>query len=256
MQMTILQDASKKAKELSNESTKQENIQNTEKIDDLKEQLKQARLDFQKTTLKIQQEHPELLQYVAIKPSNIRSIQSKLPEDTVLIEPVILDDQIIIFVGTPGKNAPIYKIYDLKDSGISVLSYLKEFRKAIYDKDKQTLLSTSQQLYDILIKPVEEEIAPYKVLVISPYENLRYIPFQALYDGDKYLIEKYSVVNATSASGLKIGSEQQVVHKSSLLAFGNATKDLPGSETEVKSISKNFPEFKIYLRDEAKKDII
>ncbi|MEW5821864.1 MAG: CHAT domain-containing protein [Cyanobacteriota bacterium] len=236
---------------LSQELSKPEEGQNTEAVKDLKEQLQQKRLEFQKMALNIQQENPDLLQYVAIKPTNIRTIQTRLPEDTVLIEPVIFEDKIMIFVGPPGNNPPVYKVVKLAPED-KIVSYLISFRKAIYAKDYNVFLEKSSKLYDLLIRPIENDIKDYKVLVISPYENLRYIPFQALYDGKNFLAEKYAVVNATSSTGLKIAG-QQTDDIVSLLAFGNATEDLPEAEEEVQAIAENFNNPKVYLREKASK---
>lgn len=238
--------------DLNQELTKTDNQQNPEKVNDLKQQLNQARLDFQKIAVQIQQEYPDVLKYVAIKPTNIRTIQRMLPDDTILIEPVVLEDRTLVFLGPASNTVPSYK--EIKEAtNAAVLSGLLAYRKAIYSKDKDKVLEASVNLYDLLIRPIEKDIAPYKVLIISPYENLRYIPFQSLYDGKTFLVEKFAVVNATSSSGLKIGG-QQSHEASTILAFGNATEDLPASETEVLAISKMFTSPKVYLRSEASRN--
>lgn len=242
--------ASQISDSISQEVNRPQETQDPSKLDELRKQIQQTRLNFQQTALKLQQEYPDILKYVAVKPSNIRTIQSMLPEDAILIEPVVFDDKIIIFLGPPGQKVATYK--EVKLDNVNMLATLISFRKALMEKDEKTLLTASSALYDVLIRPIEPDIAEYKVLVISPYENLRYIPFQALYDGQKFLVEKYSVVNATSASTLKIAAQVSVKNLN-LLAFGNATEDLPASENEVKSIAKNFANSKIFLRSEAQK---
>jgi len=53
----------------------------------------------------------------------------------------------------------------------------------------------AQLLYQTLIEPVERniEMAHAQTLVLSLTDNLRYVPFAALFDGKQYLIERYAL---------------------------------------------------------------
>lgn len=243
------ENAAKLQKELSESITASNSAQNEQL---LRAKLQQARKEFQKTALDLQASNPEVLQFVAIKPSNLRTIQQKLPDDSVLIEPIILPDRIITFVAPPGKQAPFYK--ETMVDTQKLLPLIVNFRKAILAMSTERADQTSKELYELLIKPVEDDIKSYKTIVISPYGNLRYLPFQALFDGEHYLVEKYAVVNATSSTGLKIG-DQKYLKGSSLLAFGNPTLDLPAAENEVKLISGKFSDSKVFLGNTALRQI-
>jgi CHAT domain-containing protein len=50
-----------------------------------------------------------------------------------------------------------------------------------------------QQLYDLLIAPLELDRSRGQRLVIVPYGALHYLPFHLLFDGSQYLIEKYEI---------------------------------------------------------------
>jgi CHAT domain-containing protein len=60
-------------------------------------------------------------------------------------------------------------------------------------------LKTLQKLYATLIAPVEDQLQD-KRLCIVPDGPLRYLPFQALFDGDRFFFEKYVLSYADSAS--------------------------------------------------------
>lgn len=250
-----LQSKSKVA-ELANELTQQAlkpiNFKHYINAPDLKQQLRDARANFQKISLELQEKYPDLLKFVAVKPSNIKSLQKNLPQDSILIEPILFENKIMIFIAPPGTKPATYKEVDVSQSNL--FSNILGFRKTVTQtSEKDKLLSYSSNLYDVLIKPVEEDIKGYKTLVICPYENLRYIPFQALYDGKNYLVEKYAIVNITSSSALNI-KEQKHPADHKVLAYANATEDLPASENEVKDIAKTFPASAIFLRNKASKD--
>jgi CHAT domain-containing protein len=61
--------------------------------------------------------------------------------------------------------------------------------------------ATSSTLYNWLIKPLEPELAANHIqhLVFSLDRVTRYIPMSALFDGNQYLIEKYTVSTVLSA---------------------------------------------------------
>jgi CHAT domain-containing protein len=110
-------------------------------------------------------------------------------------------------------------------------------------------------LHTALIEPLG--LAAQERLLIVPHDSLHYLPFQALRDGDRYLIERHPLAVAPSAS-----VAMQLVRKGSdehgnLVAFGNPGIDekfaLPGSEREVKQIAELFADKKIYLKSEASK---
>lgn len=56
-------------------------------------------------------------------------------------------------------------------------------------------LGESKKLYDIIIRPIEAELAKEKVehLIIIPDGSLRSIPMAALHDGSQFLLDKFAV---------------------------------------------------------------
>lgn len=63
-----------------------------------------------------------------------------------------------------------------------------------------TLLASAdqhlQQLYQLLIQPLQPLLAHTQAIVIVPDQTLHYIPFHALYDGAHYLLEHYRKLHA------------------------------------------------------------
>jgi len=69
-------------------------------------------------------------------------------------------------------------------------------------ESQDEFLSLSQDLYEILIKPIALEISKNRV-IISPHGPLHYLPFQLLHDGEKYLIEDHTLNYIPSATVLR-----------------------------------------------------
>ena len=59
--------------------------------------------------------------------------------------------------------------------------------------------STALELYDMLVRPVAEELDALDThtIILQLDDTLRYLPFAALHDGEQYLVEKYSLALTT-----------------------------------------------------------
>jgi CHAT domain-containing protein len=62
--------------------------------------------------------------------------------------------------------------------------------------------ATAQTLYEWLFAPLREHVKTQAVLIAS-HQQLHYLPFSALHDGEQYLVEVYTVVYLPSASVLR-----------------------------------------------------
>lgn len=101
----------------------------------------------------------------------------------------------------------------------------------------------AQMLWRTLIAPVERALAEERVdrLVISPDGALRYVPFAALYDGQRYLVQRW--VSQVAMGGNVDIAEAQPLHgvPPSIVAFGRSVSDaahagLPGVAEEMETL--------------------
>ena len=119
------------------------------------------------------------------------------------------------------------------------------------------------QLYDWLIRPAEKFIDPAqtKTLVFILDGSLRNIPMAALYDGEKYLIQKYAV--AISLGGLKLPESPPKTQFKALIAGLSEKPKFPDPAPEkdqfgplqfvgqeVDAIKASFPGAKVLLNDQ------
>jgi len=116
----------------------------------------------------------------------------------------------------------------------------------------------SEQLYEWLIGPFEADFADVKTLVFVNDGLLRSVPMAALYDGDQYLIEKFSVATTpsltltdpqrinrpTALSALLMGvSEQPEVESKSF-------NGLPAVDEELTTVAQTLPDSKVLLNED------
>ena len=77
-----------------------------------------------------------------------------------------------------------------------------EFRLAIDQRLDADVRRTAQALWRHLIAPIADQLAQTAAttLMIVPYGTLRYLPWSALMDGERYLVESYAVSILTLAA--------------------------------------------------------
>ena len=92
------------------------------------------------------------------------------------------------------------------------------------EPSQQAIQHMLNKLYSLLIAPVKAILpAPSGYLTIVPYGSLHTLPFHALYDGSRYLVEDYHVSYLPASSLLKGSIEVEV-------AFGNQKSSPPSSD--------------------------
>jgi CHAT domain-containing protein len=187
-----------------------------------------------------------------IKPVKLEDIQENLPEDVTIIEFYISDEALYSWV-INHKNVFAHK-QEISRQHMTTL--INRFRLTLSTPSKiRGILTMEVQpaaekgeeglLYDILFAPIESQINVRRIGIV-PYGVLNYLPFQALHDGKKYLIEKYAISYIPSLSVLKFIQKRQPQSPVTILAFGNPqlgdpALDLPATEKEVEIIHSIFP---------------
>ncbi|TLM63006.1 MAG: CHAT domain-containing protein [Deltaproteobacteria bacterium] len=104
---------------------------------------------------------------------------------------------------------------------------------------------SARRLYRWLLAPLEAQLAGSRVLIVVPDGATRAIPFAALLDGDRYLIEKYAVVMnqglsvTTAGEGGRYGSRRFFLGGiSEAVASFNA---IPRVAEELQAINGLYP---------------
>ncbi|MGH9936350.1 MAG: CHAT domain-containing protein, partial [Blastocatellia bacterium] len=121
-----------------------------------------------------------------------------------------------------------------------------KFQEAIAGRSADAL-AQARELYDLLLKPAQEQLAARKHLVIAPDAVLWNLPFQALRtEDDRYLIENYAVSYAPSLTALGAISKlrarptTRATAPPTLLTFVNPALN-PATEARIKSIISSPP---------------
>ncbi|MBE9227252.1 CHAT domain-containing protein, partial [Phormidium sp. LEGE 05292] len=126
---------------------------------------------------------------------NVKPVQIDQVDPTAaVVYPIILKDRLAVILALPQSDLSLYTTQKTQQELESVLNDLQQdIGRPAADKDK--VLQLSQQVYNWIIRPIEADLTQKKVktLVFVPDGLLRNIPMAALHDGEKYLLEKYSI---------------------------------------------------------------
>lgn len=121
-------------------------------------------------------------------------------QTSAIIYAIILDDRLEVILKRPNKQLDHYATQP-KEKIQEVVSRLYENLQEVgsYEEVQQD----GQQVYNWLIQPLEKELKDSKIknLIFVLDGPLRKIPMASLYDGQQYLVEKYSV---SLALGLQV----------------------------------------------------
>jgi CHAT domain-containing protein/tetratricopeptide (TPR) repeat protein len=163
----------------------------------------------------------------------------KIDPTAAVIYPIILEDRIEVILSLPNQPLRHYQTYLPSAKIETVISQMRQsLRRTSFLQER---LIPSQEIYSWLIKPAAEDVTRLgiKTLVFVLDGSLRNISMAALYDGEKYLIEKYKIAIAPSIQLSKPLSLKNRAFKGLVagLSKGNEKfSDLPGVKEEVEKI--------------------
>ncbi len=193
---------------------------------------------------------PEVASLVSVSSTPLAEIQARIPRDELLVEYYYDDNSLFIFL--------------LSNQGLQVLqadagsldTQAKALRDAVVAPKSQAYLPVAQRLYLQLVKPIEPLLDGRSKLVIVPQGALHYVPFAALHDGNRFLIDKYAFRLLPSASVVKYLRDRQPHKPGGILAFGNPDLgdpkyDLRFAEEEARAIIQTVSKSRAVLRKEA-----
>lgn len=215
-----------------------------------------------------------------------------LEETENLLSMPTIDSNLVQYFVSPEKTTIILaggaqQITEVPVGKNQLIQKISRFRELISqgDQSQDEFLKLSQELYEILIKPIAFKISKKRV-IISPHGPLHYLPFQLLHDGEKFLVEDFALNYIPSATVLRylankppigplepsgqigdstylsgwgdegVGENQNSGQSKSILLLGNPELDgeglnLPYSEIEIENAAAFFPDSLKLLQQEA-----
>jgi CHAT domain-containing protein len=169
----------------------------------------------------LQARHAEELSLLRETPLSALEVQTRLPENSAIVEYFIARDQLIVFLLTRQEVIAVplpVSITDilllLEELGFQYSKF--QYGPDYYQRHKSILLNAVHDLLDRLgeklLAPIWQRLSSVDTLNIIPHGPLHALPFHALRQGGRFLIETHAVSYAPSAAVLNYCWNKQSAH--------------------------------------------
>ena len=258
--------------------------QTSNRIAELEPLREKARMAHEAFLTSLYVKHPELkVQRGEAMPITAAEAAALIPDhSTAIVEFVVADDKSYLIVLTSDRKqsgSPLkITLYSLKITSNQLSERVNEFRRMLAERDLN-YQDAARQLYDLLLKPAEEQLRGKKTLCIVPDRALWELPFQALQPRTGvHLLEDYTLFYAPSLSVLREVTKERnsATRLKTLLAFGNPQLSggpvasirgvdsemrfgpLPEAEKEVKTLAQLYgtANSQIFIGSEAREGVV
>jgi CHAT domain-containing protein len=179
---------------------------------------------------------------------SLENIRQSLPDHAALIEYFTVREQFVAAIITRSDLkvipiTPVSRITNLVRLLRFQLSkfslgpdYVRSFHEALFRASRAHL----QDLYRELIAPISDHISASH-LIIVPHGLLHSLPFHALFDGEKYLIDRFAISYAPSAGVYSLCDRRKSKASEPALIIGVPDEQAPLIEDEVLAVSGILP---------------
>jgi tetratricopeptide (TPR) repeat protein len=193
------------------------------------------------------------------------------PSDVALLTYHIAGDEILAFfhlgddirvvrnLGSVGVVAELLQQLAIQWDRFRVGPEFVEQHMALLERSTRGVLA---RLYIVLVAPLEgllEEVVgsgtPEK-LVIVPHGLLHQVPFHALFDGERYLLERFEISYAPSARVYSLCQHQAPQVSDKALVMSVADPHIPAVTQEARAVTRHLPGAEVLSDGQATTDAL
>ena len=194
----------------------------------------------------------------------------RLPLNEILVAYHVIGEEIVAFVSDGGRirvlrqlgtvtavRKLLERLTDQWDRFRAGQEFADRHMKVLEWSARQILLA----LYEQLVAPLEpllmEAMSGFsgqigvRKLAVVPHGLLHQVPFHALFDGERYLIERFEFSYAPSATVYALCQEQESNRQDRALVFGVDDPTIPAATAEAHAIAGRLPGTKAYVGEAA-----
>ena len=204
---------------------------------------------------------------ISISPSpalSFESIQVQVPPDLTVLTYHILGDEVLVFVFQNGHLHVKRRIANLsalqkrlEELGMEWTRFQvgASFVSRHLKRLEQSVQQVLESLYDLLVAPIESWLPSSSTTIprlgIVPHGLLHEVPFQALFDGGRYLIDRFELVYAPSLTLLVHYQKARPLRNEKAVIFGVSDPLIPNVIAEAQSVAQHLPAAELYLNEQA-----
>ena len=199
------------------------------------------------------------------RPFKLAELQPRIPSEVQILQYAVLEDRTIAWVITRDKIVSRSIDRDPGDLQDKIKAYLDQLSNS--REIEREWRRSSDDLYKILISPVEPLLDKQRLLCIVPDKILNFLPFGSLRSPqtERHLIEDYALLTAPSSTlfirGTKNAERKARTNRERLLSVGNPAfnpavfklPDLASASREAEAIAPLYDEAVTFVGKNAKK---
>ena len=232
-----------------------------ERVKKLRSKSRRREEDLLRIMRQIQSQDQEFGSLQESTTTRLQTVQALVPPDTMLLEYYFARDTVFLCgisadsfqIEALGSVTRLQKLLRAFRYQLTKLllgpEYVDRFRDSLL-RDAQThLRSLSQELL-----PQWVQRLPMSRLVIVPHGLLHYLPFHALFDGEQYLMDRFSISYAPSAGVYALCRERAPASGAGALVMGVADDQAPRIADEARTVSEALPASRLFLGEQASEE--
>jgi CHAT domain-containing protein len=195
---------------------------------------------------------------------DLKAIQAALPEDAMLVEYFRVGQRLVAFLVTRDslEAVPVALVsrvrhilrllkFQLSWAGPNPAQQVRGFQESHRLASQAHL----EELYQELIAPLRRRLRG-EHLIFVPHDVLHYVPFHALFDGERHLIDSFTVSYAPSATVYALCQGRPTVPAGSALILGIPDQRTPHILEEVQSVAARLPRPELFLGAHADEGVL
>jgi CHAT domain-containing protein len=223
---------------LEEETAKPKPDQKRQALDLFSKELSDAERDYETFLDDLSRTEPAYATARALKVPSSAEVEHRLKADTALIEYVLGEQGLVIFVITA--DALHAKTVPLRAADLQ--ARIDTLRDLMLHKNTNEWKPPAAALYRTLIAPVEEAgwLQGIKQLYIIPHAILHYVPFAVLPNANHFLVDDYVLAYLPAAATL-VYEDKRGRASNSVLAMAPSSTRLQYTQRESQSVSELFP---------------
>lgn len=234
-------------------------VRSAERLHRLREQGREFEDALMKAFTQVQSADSELLGLQNSTGSvTAAQIQSKLPENTVMVEYYLARGWFYACVITPARIR-IFAVAEMNQvrEELRLLQlqlakfrlgeeYIRPLRRVLMEATDYHL----RNLHALLIAPIYAGLQASH-LVIVPHSFLHYLPFHALTDGERALIDDFTISYAPSASVFALCHDKEPVKGGEALVLAVPDERAPHIRNEAEHVAATLGNARLFMGEEA-----
>jgi len=206
------------------------------RLDDLGDQLEKQRRAYADLLLEIRSQDPTFQNWRHPSTLSLTEIQSQFlaEKEITLLEYSVSPLGMLAWV-VEGESVTQVALDVDEATLVQKVSYWHD----LVTSRNQAALTASQEIYSLVFDPLRSYIHHSRLIVV-PHGSLHRLALAALHDGERYLVEEYTISYLPSASSLPFLWHEGASVGSRALVLGDPDGSLPHSADEARAVANLY----------------